>query len=521
MAQTVLGLDIGQDTVRGVRIGQGLRGLRVLDIFEQEVPKEEVASGLLCHGQMEALKQLISDGKIRPNERITVALPGQFVSFRTLVLPFTDTRKIEQVVPSELEAHLPFDLEEVIVDSFLTQSNKDVQTSHVLAVAVQKTVLKQYLDALQELGLNPSVVGLDTLALYLAYTSGHAEQHIAHGAALLIDIGASKTVLAVIAQGHLRSVRTLLMGGDDITATLQHVRRLSWEEAEIVKMRSTLDPMEADDDGVEVATCIKEALTPWLREIEKSCMDVSAFYLCGGGSLLKGLSDYIAQALQLSPISWQSEIQGINRQAVPTYMQGLGLALSVTQPERELNLRQGTFLLHQSSSQKQRQLLAMGFGVLVVVSLLVAGVYLRHQQVQQRYKSLKETLHAGFVRLLPNAPRASTSEIEQVEAIIRTTEQTHEWLEINRESPLATLRALTMAIPPEVPIDVHEFSVDGNKVRVAATTRSYDMVDQIRGGLLGVPHFQDVNVSGAKTSPGSSSVEFDIQFSVGPLQDLR
>ncbi|MDC4222920.1 MAG: pilus assembly protein PilM [Candidatus Manganitrophus sp.] len=339
MAQIILGLDIGQSVIKGVRIARTLRGLRLVDAFERKVERqgERGRGDLPNDAQIEALRQLRSEGKIKPGEMTAIALPGHLVSTREITVPFTDPKRLRQVVPFEVEGQLPFDLEEIVIDyQPLPQGGgRDLQirgaaepgkaepagSSRLLVSAVPKGVLRRYLSALQSVGIDPAWVGLDALSLYTFYqqmtqpSNGEKKRGAAGGDErsehLLIDLGASKTVLCGLSVAAkqtsplLRWVRTIPIGSDDFTEALQHDLGLSWEEAE--KRKSEIDL--SAPPRTEAGEAVQKRVSSWLIEIEKSVSltggtngeSRSGFYLCGGGGQWRGLKELIAQHFQMTP----------------------------------------------------------------------------------------------------------------------------------------------------------------------------------------------------------------------------
>ncbi|HEY5599347.1 MAG TPA: hypothetical protein VIK48_01540, partial [Candidatus Manganitrophaceae bacterium] len=97
MAQITLGLDIGYDAIRGVRVAQTFRGTRLVDFFERKVTREETgalpALTPLGSAQAEVLKQLLSEGIVKAGERVAVSLPGTLVSMREMTLPSADPKR--------------------------------------------------------------------------------------------------------------------------------------------------------------------------------------------------------------------------------------------------------------------------------------------------------------------------------------------------------------------------------------------------------------------------------------------
>src|SRR3569832_1653849 len=241
MPQISIGLDIGQHSIKGVRVSQSFRGLRLVDAFERKVTRREgeqlSPTELLTPGQIEALKSMIAEGRIRPGEAAAVSLPGQLVSTREMTVPFADPKKLRQIVPFEVESQLPFDLEEVAIDYQLLQSSPEgagAGTSQLLVSVVPKVGLRKYLSTLQSLGLDPGSIGIDSLSLYTFaqyFLIGNKEgAPVEKGAGLLvIDIGASKPVLCHLMGGKLDWIRTFPMGGDLLTEAIQKEFELPWD----------------------------------------------------------------------------------------------------------------------------------------------------------------------------------------------------------------------------------------------------------------------------------------------------
>ena len=75
------------------------------------------------------------------------ALPGEFVLKRLLELPFDDPRKLAQVVPFELEEHLPFAVEDAVIAS--SRVGRDGDNTIVVAALARKPDLRHHLELLE------------------------------------------------------------------------------------------------------------------------------------------------------------------------------------------------------------------------------------------------------------------------------------------------------------------------------------------------------------------------------------
>src|SRR5207253_2731768 len=136
----IVGLDVSGDKVRRVALESGLRGFSVLEA--RSVPLPEAGSP---GERLQAALELLGHAE---DDAVAVALPGAQVASHVVTLPFTDPRRIEQVLPAEVEGAIPFDLEEVVWDhAILSQSDGRTE---VLVGIVKKTALQQALLAYAE-----------------------------------------------------------------------------------------------------------------------------------------------------------------------------------------------------------------------------------------------------------------------------------------------------------------------------------------------------------------------------------
>ncbi|MFQ5780068.1 MAG: type II secretion system protein GspL, partial [Nitrospiria bacterium] len=539
---------------KGVRIAQGFRGLRLIDAFERKVSREErgnlFRADPLTEGQLDTLKELISEGLIRPGEMVAVSLPGHLISIREMTLPFADPKKLRQIVPYEMESQLPFDLEQIAIDyQILDSGDEAAPVSHILVSTVPKTVLRKFLHALQAVGIDPVWVCIDSLSLHTfsQYFLGTRPEKMRNlrdaqdsGERLVIDVGASKTVLCDTQGGRLRWVRTIPMGGDLITEALQKAFELSVEEAEGFKRRIDLEKADQNPETQRGAACIEEALLPWLTEIEKSLRNLSggdeqpsgerptgekrgSFFLCGGGESLKGLREVLSKTLDMKPALPDSgpESKGFSMAGLELlntasvshlFPQGLGLALPPMEGSN-INFRRGEFVFGKETIERRNRLVSIGVVALLLLGLVAGDLTLRYHQKEQRYRDLKGELRQTFVETFPQM-RNVMNEVEQARVAIETLNRTGDFLGLGEGSPLAVLNEITERIPKEVRIDVRELVIDGGNVRILAQTDSFDSVDRIRGGFLKGNRFREVSVSDAKVMADQSRVRFRIKMKV-------
>lgn len=109
------------------------------------------------------------------NKKITdffLNLPVEMLGFRILDLPFSDKKKLAEVIPFELQGLIMDDINDIVFDSVCI--DRDSDRFKVLVVYVEKRRLASILQSLSHLGIEPSVAGSMELKSILKETKDPA-----------------------------------------------------------------------------------------------------------------------------------------------------------------------------------------------------------------------------------------------------------------------------------------------------------------------------------------------------------
>jgi len=150
--------------------------------------------------------------------------------------------------------------------------------------------------------------------------------------------------------------------------------------------------------------------------------------------------------------------------------------------------------------------------LVLVAGLAAADFTLAHRQQENRYRTLKRQLHDRFVAHFPQVKNAEGRELEYLRAAMTRLNKTAGDLSLGRIGAMTILAAVTTGIPEGLSIDVQEMTIDGDKVRIAASTDSFQSVDRIRAVLAGDRRFAAVSVSDAKASVDGAKIGFLMQM---------
>ena len=122
MSHTICGLDVGAYSIKFAFLEVGFRTHTLRGLMETVVGGGEAP---LLQRQMDAVREGLTQvsGEVTPY----LAVPGDQLSLRVLELPFSDSRKIDQVVGYELEGQIVNAIEDVVFDHLVVSQKPDSQ----------------------------------------------------------------------------------------------------------------------------------------------------------------------------------------------------------------------------------------------------------------------------------------------------------------------------------------------------------------------------------------------------------
>ena len=142
MAHRILGIDLGTWSVKVAELEAGFRSSRLLGLYEKPlVEKLEGESDLQQRARTAAA--LIAEHQLTP-EMCATSLGGD-ATLRLITLPFSDPKKIEQVLGYELESQILGEITDLVFDSVISSTHGE--STNVIAVAMEREKVKAVIEA--------------------------------------------------------------------------------------------------------------------------------------------------------------------------------------------------------------------------------------------------------------------------------------------------------------------------------------------------------------------------------------
>ena len=402
-------------------------------------------------------------------ERVVVGIPAVRTFQRTLSFPFTGRRRINQVLPSELEGEIPIPSDESVSD--FISFTMDKHGCKGVAVACEKELLREVLKILPA-GISPAAIQTDALGLAAASVFGG----IRDGGILYCSEG--EAIAVGLASGRPVAIRRRRLAGEP-TGELNN----------LVDMTTGLLA-----EGGELLLACGSLLEPMLAAFNEA-----------GVSRVKTARDWAV--FNESDFSVSGE--------AGQYLPALGLALRALgrRESSPFDLRQGPF----KPENILTGLKEAGFRTAILAGLVVllgAGyLWGDYTAAKDEYQTYAGTLKSSFQMMFPDARIVNA--VAQLEEKISTLQKkAADYAGFSGRTALSVMADLGRAIPSDLDLKLNELSLDSGRLRLEGTAPSFDVIDRIKSALDKSGKFKDVKVQNARVGADPSKVSFRLQMEV-------
>ena len=295
-----IGLDIGSYAVKVCELCEiSTNCHRLLKLGSTILPEGAMVDGILQDplAVSQAIAKLLKNLQIK-NKKVAISMSGYSVIVKKINLAVMSDKELANHIHSEAEQYIPFDIDDVYLDfQDLKTNTSGFDRTDVMLVAAKKEVVDGYLSMLTGIGLQPVLVDVDAFALEnsFAYSGGGMDENSA-----LVDIGATKMSINILAHGTSILARDVVMGSRQITEQIHERCGFDSDEAEAVKI--------GRQEPGEQRTCLEEIFvkncTQWILEIKKALdfylashaeEGIDRLILSGGGTRVKGFDQFLQE----------------------------------------------------------------------------------------------------------------------------------------------------------------------------------------------------------------------------------
>ena len=300
--KNLLGLDIGASTVKACLLKETKKGLQ-LQVFDMiELPDEAIVEGAVMNAGVivDACRELLSRNRIRQKD-CALAVAGYSVIIKKVTLPLMTPEELDESIQWEAEQYIPFDINDVYLDTEILSSRAAQGQMDVLLVAAKKETVNDFTTVAKEAGLNPRVMDVEAASLQNMFEVNYG---LTEGdTVVLIDVGASVTNINVLSDGVTTFTRDIAMAGNLFTEEIQKQLNITYEEAEAYKRGGATGASDSviPEEVERVLAQVSESIS---AEVQRSLDFYAAtsaesmfsrIYLSGGSARIPALGRTISR----------------------------------------------------------------------------------------------------------------------------------------------------------------------------------------------------------------------------------
>ncbi len=542
--QKVIGLDIGSYSIKAVEIVNTFKSYEITNFYEVVIPNiEGVPLDAIVPVCME---QLFRENDLKA-DRILTAMPGQFISSRVLPFNFSDPRKIEASIMVELEDQVPFNMDDMIIDHQIlgTAYGKTM----ALAVMTRKTFLKNFLDLLSRINIDPKLIDVDSLAFYNISSEVTENDDLNYA---LVDIGNEKTTVCIVRNGLLRMFRSINLGGRYITDFLARDLQVDFAEAQRIKhavSRVQVGDQSLDDLSPRDRTVVERmtlAVNSIVKELGRTFysyknwdkQEISKVIISGGTSLITDFDTFLSKQLEVDVEKFTLQKSNLNfnpslelNEAKLAQSLAIGIrAVSNVKKHSQINLRRGEFAYVQNYESVMKVFTRVAKVISVIITLLMVSYIFKFYQYNSQIENIKKEYKAEYLRSFPALKKQYKKKNvtfkklrkdaeNKLKGEIRSKQDAISEFQIanSGSGALVSLYEMSKLMPKDVKVDITSFdyrSVGGGsgKLSIRAETDNFSSQSKIIEALTKVPVFKNVKEKNSGTKPGSGGkvIEFTV-----------
>ncbi len=318
---STINLDISEFSLKATRLYARGGDIYLGSAKRFSVPKGAIAKGRIQNKETVAasIKEILEkvQDKLHHKERlVNLVLPDTATFVKLIEVESSESNtnsQIAEVINKELGYHIPYSLDDVYLDWQIIEKHKG--HIEVLAGVCPREIVEEYSSIIHLAGFVPKTLEIECLPITRAIFPIHQKKskNLANKNIIVVDLGEERSSIIFYREkmysgfDSIEFSVSIPFSGKDIDALIQEKLHLSPVQATTVKFRLGIEEHEQYND------MLKKALEPLLNGLIGRLREsiefhethfhgavINSIVLCGGGANLRGLCEYITNALGIA-----------------------------------------------------------------------------------------------------------------------------------------------------------------------------------------------------------------------------
>jgi general secretion pathway protein L len=447
----VVGIDVTATHVRAALLRVAYRktvveDLREVDVSEFASPAAAIAACVTALGGEAAAANGTPNARI---DSVGTTLDGRRCFVHRLSIPLTAEKTLPQLLPFELEAVVPVDLEELVFDYELGRRDETAGMLEVFTVAARTKHVEERIALVSEgLGREPESVGVAPVEL--GQLSALFPELNAPGPLAVVELSEDGTDICILEQGRVTATRSLGLGTRGFPGSAETLA---------AQLRQTL-----------TGHAVGSGATP-LRA-----------YLLGSGAGLEGVHAFLADRLGMpfdTPLECTLDgVTGDTARLLPRFARSLATAQRLVRG-KGLDLRQGALAFQRGFGfLKEKTPLLLGLGAAVLISFLFA-TWAESRALDRE----REALEAQLESVTSAVFGQKTTDPEEAHSLVTQAQGQKSEDPMPHMDGFGVAVAISEAVPMSVVHDIEELDVQKGKLTLRGIVNSTEDAQTVSKAL--------------------------------------
>ncbi|MCS6985593.1 MAG: hypothetical protein NZM25_10775 [Leptospiraceae bacterium] len=508
MPNFTVNLEITRNEIRGLYMKSGFAGKSFAQASRWPLKKDQA----LAEQLVRFLEERFAEARV-----VNLNAPYEAIFLREFTLPFTDKDKVKDVLPFEIEATVPYQLEEITYDTLSVIRGNETK---VIVAGCAVDLLLPTLKELQNVGISIGSIYVPPYALYQFAMEHNLEE------AMVYFIERHTSIFLYWEKGELPHMRIMPLGYERLISSLQRElsvdSQLAWEIFQRLSSFNYAEILEGDflkhvkmnrKEIPAVRRVVEEFREQFLREVQffrqtlqVSKEDVPEYFFCD-----------LDHCLLLQSLLGKSNLVVFPYEETPLAMFPKEMLMAMaagyaTQQRKGLNLLQGKL---RKEARVKTTLRGKYFFILLALSFLffVLSFYFdfryRSRFLQQKQIEASRIFESYF-GMAPTSDNIVEEAMLLVEKERRKTEIFRKFFTGEKFSQ--TLVALHQNLPVGIGLEIESIGYDTKTLELSGSLPSFAALNELKTALRNSGRFDGVESSREKSmpSPQGNRIKFSL-----------
>ena len=298
MATSLLGIEIGNTNIKIIEAVKHGTTLMVKRFSLLQTPSDCINNGVISNSN--AIKKVIAKelrAKKYKAKKVVVVIQSSNIIIRNVMMEKQPEKMIEQLIEIKTEDFLPIERTQYQIDFKIIEEVEEegVIKNKLMLVAAPNVVVLPVASLMKSLRLIPVSITIPSEALQSIFNSQTGMIYETGDSILVLDFGGKSTTVTIIAGGEVCLTRLIEFSVENLSEKL--------DEAQISMFKS-----DEEQDEYFAEVIMPQIEYNIVSELERILQfyyssygnnSIKKIYLIGGGANVKGIREYIRDALNI------------------------------------------------------------------------------------------------------------------------------------------------------------------------------------------------------------------------------